>query len=173
MAGAGFWFLDSQARPELQQESAAQLTADLVESVYYASQLTDADQYADAIVTICEPDLAESIFVDSVAGRTERDAAGQVIGIRHVQLETKTVTLAKDDTNSFSAGCQWTVTAEVTHWGHSHLRSATYSGDLLIRHSPTGWRIARVEVSSAAVTNVGNAISGETEVRSDTAALSE
>ncbi|MCA9066676.1 MAG: hypothetical protein KDA96_26595, partial [Planctomycetaceae bacterium] len=147
--GCGYFLWhDRQRLYDLQTDRAEQLTANLLEQVYLASQLSNPERYADTVSELCEIELAEQMFLDSVVARSDRESQGQVIGIRDIQVETSDVTMDPAEPLAVVSTCRWIITAEVTHWGHSHLRIATFAGRLRL-HYHDKWKIAAVELTQA------------------------
>ena len=44
--------------------------------------------------------------------------------------------------------CEWTVTAKVTHWQHTHERRNLYEGDLRLAVEDGSWKLADLSLRS-------------------------
>ena len=115
--------------------------------IYHALNLEDEDQMYDKLAQQVSGSLVTDLYLDSRRRLATGTRDGATVTVKHVELQNVELqTPAAKEYPTYR--CQWTVTAKVTHWQHTHERNNLYEGDLSLTVEDEAWKLASMNLIS-------------------------
>jgi len=129
--------------PTLSDESAQRIVRRLLDEAYRAHEAPDEETTYDALAEVVSGPLLREAYL-SMKQVFDSDQVGRA-RIRSVTINTVTKLSYTDDA-SCRMRCVWTVDVAVIHWGHTHLRSNQYDGELIIKPIDGKWMLTGLKI---------------------------
>lgn len=131
----------------LSQKQAQIIISPMLTEIYHALNLEDEDQMYDKLAQQVSGSLVTDLYLDSRRRLTTGTRDGAIVTVKHVELQN-VERHASVGNGLPTYRCQWTVTAKVTHWQHTHERNNLYEGDLSLSVENQAWKLASMNLIS-------------------------
>jgi len=126
------------ARTPLSDEQSQRIVHRLLDEAYRAHEAPDEETTYDALADVVSGPLLREAYL-SMKQVFDSDQVGRA-RIRNVTINFVTKHSYSDDAVC-RLRCVWTVDVAVIHWGHTHLRSNQYEGELTIQPKDGKWML--------------------------------
>ncbi len=130
-----------QARPSVSAEDARQLVAGLLHNVYTAMDRRDEELVYDRLALSVTGELLRDVYLQQRQSLQVESQGGARVRVTDVSL-SRCEPVDLQGKVGFSAECAWTVTGDVSHWGHTHARTNAYKAELQVESVDGRWRIS-------------------------------
>lgn len=130
--------------PTLAQEQLVTLTEGLLNNVYRAFNFRTEDQVYDRLALTLNGNALEQVYLAQrealrIDGAGDAKARVNALNVRETLLNSQ-------EKGMLNIRTDWTVTAQVGHWGHAHTRTNAYLAELEIVPVDGSWKIMDFEV---------------------------
>ena len=127
----------------LTEEEATRIVRRLLDEAYRAHEAPDEETTYDALADVVNGPLLREAYL-SMKQVFDSDQVGRA-RIRSVTIAS-VVVLSHNDDAVYRLRCVWTVDVAVIHWGHTHLRSNQYEGELTIQPKDGKWMLTGLNI---------------------------
>ena len=133
--------------PDLDEESLATLTGDLLNNVYRSFDFREEDQVYDRLALTLDGAMLEKVYLDQRAALRVERAGGADARVN--KLDVVSVERLPDaEPGSIGLRAEWVIQGSVGHWGHLHSRSNSYQADIIVQPVDGNWKITAFDVLS-------------------------
>ncbi len=136
-----------------------ELVYSLLRNTYHAFDFRDESDIYDILGESIAGPLLESVYLEVRQGLELETQGGPRVRIKGVDLRETRVIDRNNDAGTFDIQSEWVAVGDVTHWGHSHLRTNRYRAILRIGAFDETWKITRMrlleEERTQQVTRIG------------------
>jgi hypothetical protein len=119
------------------------ITRRLLDEAYRAHEAPDEETTYDALADVVSGPLLREAYL-SMKQVFDSDQVGHA-RIRNVTINSVSKLSYTDDAVC-RLHCVWTVDVAVIHWGHTHLRSNQYAGELTIKPKDGKWMLTGLDI---------------------------
>jgi hydrogenase/urease accessory protein HupE len=130
-------------------DSAKKIVTVLLTNTYKAFNLDEENVVYDQLAETVTEDLIADIYLDS----RRRLEAGTLEGAKVTVKDVRVLAMREAGERTmpeegFLYECQWSVTANVRHWKHTHNRQNLYTAILTLKVIEDHWKISHIELLS-------------------------
>jgi hypothetical protein len=141
--------LPAQAGGVPAEADAHRIVGQLLTDTYQAFDLTDEEALYDQLSETVTGDLLPTLFLENRRGLAS--GAGDVDEVSVLDVAVApggVVSEAPGPGLAFTWTGEWAVRARVAHLVHVHLRENLYTGRVVVRAEPEGWKMDAVELTA-------------------------
>lgn len=129
--------------PLLSQERAPRVVHRLLSDAVRAFDCRDEEEVYDTLAESVSGELLREAYL-SIRRMLDTPSIQGRARVREVVVESAEAKPLHD--GLYQVRATWTMEVALTHWGHSHLRTSRYEGELVLKPSASRWKLDKITV---------------------------